>query len=91
MANDRTIGWGIFIGSILGIIIYGLLMYYFPGPVLEVTAFVAIAVILAILAWIGWTMASTPPPEPITAIPESSPSPAPKSQDKGQAEAPKPS
>ena len=90
MANDRTVGWGIFIGSIAGIVVYGLLMYYFPGPVLEVTAFVAIAVILAILAWIGWTMASTPPPEPITAIPESPPSPAPKPQDKGQAEAPKP-
>jgi hypothetical protein len=31
-------------------------------------------VLLGILAWIGWTMATTPPPEPIT---DTTPPPAP--------------
>ena len=71
MANDRVIGGGIFGGSIVGIIVYGLLVFYWPTIVLQLTALIAVAAILCILAWIGYTMATTPPPEPITAeIPE---------------------
>jgi len=70
MANDRAIGSAILLGSVLGIIVYGLLLYYWPTVVLQITAFVAVAVILAILGWIGYTMATTPPPEPITEVPE---------------------
>jgi len=73
MANDRAIGSAILVGSVLGIIVYGLLLYYWPLVVLEITAFVALAVILAILGWIGYTMATTPPPEPITDVPEATP------------------
>jgi len=46
--------------------VYGFLLYLRPLLVLEVTAFLAVVVLLGILAWIGWTMATTPPPEPIT-------------------------
>ena len=70
MANDRAVGGAILVGSVLGIIIYGLLLYYWPLLVLEITAFVAVAVILAILGWIGYTMATTPPPEPISDVPD---------------------
>jgi predicted DNA-binding transcriptional regulator len=70
MANDRAVGSVILVGSVLGIIVYGLLLYYWPLLVLEITGFVAVAVILAILGWIGYTMATTPPPEPITEAPE---------------------
>ncbi len=70
MANDRAVGGGIFAGSVLGIIIYAGLLYYSPLFILEITAFVAVALLLGILAWIGYTMATTPPPEPITDIPE---------------------
>jgi predicted DNA-binding transcriptional regulator len=73
MANDRAIGAAIFGGSIVGIIVYGLLIYFFAIIVLEITAFVAVLVLLAILAWIGYTMATTPPPHPITDIPEMAP------------------
>jgi predicted DNA-binding transcriptional regulator len=73
MANDRAIGGAIFGGSVLGIIVYGLLIFYWPLFVLEITAFLAVLVLLAILAWIGYTMATTPPPEPITDIPEMTP------------------
>ena len=56
----------------MGIIVYGLLLFYWPLVILEITAFVALAVILAILGWIGYTMATTPPPEPITDVPDTS-------------------
>ena len=74
MANDRAIGGTILIASILGIIIYGALLY-FPWSwewTLRITAFLAVLLLLGILAWIGYTMATTPPPEPITDIPEMS-------------------
>ncbi len=73
MANDRAIGGLIFGGSIIGIIVYGLLLYYWGPLVVEITAFVAVLVLLAILAWIGYTMATTPPPEPIADIPQMAP------------------
>jgi predicted DNA-binding transcriptional regulator len=73
MANDRAIGGAILGGSIIGIIVYGLLIFYWPLVVLEITAFLAVLILLAILAWIGYTMATTPPPEPITDIPEMAP------------------
>jgi len=63
----------ILIGSIIGIVAYGWLLYAFPTIVLQVTAFIAVGGILGILAWIGWTMATTPPPAPIEAeIPSAS-------------------
>ncbi len=69
MANDRTVGMAIFIGSIVGIIVYAALLVYAWADTIRVTAFIAVALLLAILAWIGYTMATTPPPEPITEIP----------------------
>ena len=70
MANDRAIGGAILGGSVVGVIVYGLLVYYWPLLVLQITAFVAVFILLGILGWIGYTMATTPPPEPITDIPE---------------------
>jgi len=66
MANDRALGGAILAGSVVGIIVYGVLLYFWPLTVLEITAFIAVVVLLGILAWIGWTMATTPPPEPIS-------------------------
>ena len=68
MANDRALGGAIFGGSIIGIIIYAVLLYWWPLIILQITAFLAVVVLLGILAWIGWTMATTPPPEPITDV-----------------------
>jgi predicted DNA-binding transcriptional regulator len=75
MANDRAVGGAILAGSLAGIVIYGVLLYYWESLVLALTAFVAVALLLGILAWIGYTMATTPPPEPITDIPEVSTEP----------------
>jgi predicted DNA-binding transcriptional regulator len=77
LANDRAIGGTILIVSILGIVVYGALLYLPWAWVwtLRITAFLAVALLLGILAWIGYTMATTPPPEPITDIPEMSSEP----------------
>ena len=65
MANDRALGGAILLGSIIGIVVYGVLLYMFATIILEITAFLAVVVLLGILGWIGWTMATTPPPEPM--------------------------
>ncbi len=65
MANDRALGGIILLGSILGIVVYGVLLYFWATLILEITAFLGVVVLLGILGWIGWTMATTPPPEPM--------------------------
>ncbi|MBI3840818.1 MAG: transcriptional regulator [Thaumarchaeota archaeon] len=70
MANDRAIGMAIFGGSILGIVIYALLLWFAWEETLKVTAFIGVALLLGILGWIGYTMATTPAPEPMAEIPE---------------------
>jgi len=80
--RDQALGALMLVGSVLGIILYGWLVYSFPIIVLQVTAFVAAVGVLGILAWIGWTMATTPPLEPIEpelavpAIEEETPKPS---------------
>ena len=66
-SKDQTIGAVILIVCVLGIIIYGWLVFLTEWSllVLQLTGFVAIFAILGIGAWIGWTMATTPPPKPI--------------------------
>jgi predicted DNA-binding transcriptional regulator len=68
VSKDQTLGAVILVLSLAGIILYGALIWYFPTIVLEITAFLAVAGVLAILAWIGYTLATTPPPQPIEEI-----------------------
>jgi len=65
--KDQAMGAVIFVASLLGIIVYGWLLFFslWTMMVLKITFFIAVAAILAILCWIGWTMATTPPPKPI--------------------------
>jgi len=66
MARDKLIGTALVIGAIVGVIVYGLLVFYIAQLiVLEITAFVGVFAILAILGWIGYVMATTPPPIPL--------------------------
>ncbi|MCD6563969.1 MAG: transcriptional regulator [Thermoproteales archaeon] len=72
MSKDQLVGGLLAIGSVLGILIYGYLLF-FGGSwlsmfVLKLTGFVAVAGVLGILAWIGYTLATTPPPKPIEEI-----------------------
>ena len=64
MNKDQAIGAVILVGSVVGVALYAWLLYAFAMVVLQITAFIAVAAVLVILAWIGWTMATTPPPAP---------------------------
>lgn len=81
MDKDQGIGLVILLGSILGIIVYGVLLFFFPAATLALTAFVGVAAIFLVLAWIGYTMASTPPPAPIETSEPTTPSEADNSGD----------
>lgn len=58
-------GAGILAASVVGVAVYAVLLYSYALVVLQITAFVAVAGVLVVMAWIGWTMATTPPPAPI--------------------------
>ena len=64
--NDKTTGWIILIGSLLGIVIYFYLLFLSPWCwlTIQVSAILAVGGVLLIIAWIGYTLASTPPPMP---------------------------
>ncbi|MEM0318065.1 MAG: hypothetical protein QXO97_08770 [Candidatus Nezhaarchaeales archaeon] len=69
MTRDQMIGAALMMGSITGIVVYGLLLISpYSLLVLQLTAFIAVAGVLGILAWIGYTLATTPPPKPIEEI-----------------------
>ena len=69
MNRDQAIGAALMVASIAGIAVYGwLLVSPWSYLILQLTAFVAVAGVLGILAWIGYTLATTPPPKPIEEI-----------------------
>ncbi|MBA7602119.1 hypothetical protein ES703_09205 [subsurface metagenome] len=67
MSSDRTLGGAILVGSIAGIAIYFWLLFMSPWAFLtiQVSAFAAVGMVLLIIAWIGYTLATTPPPMPL--------------------------
>ena len=70
MSRDQVIGALILAASVIGIIIYGWILFFTEWTILllQLTGFAAVAAILGILAWIGYTLATTPPPKPIEEI-----------------------
>ena len=70
MSRDQVIGALILAASVIGIIIYGWILFFteWSLPLLRITGFVAVVAVLGILAWIGYTLATTPPPKPIEEI-----------------------
>jgi predicted DNA-binding transcriptional regulator len=74
MNKDQAIGAVLLVAGIIGIVIYAWLLIAYAIVVLQVTAFIAVAAVLVILAWIGWTMATTPPPAPLEPEPQTAPS-----------------
>jgi len=70
MNKDQALGIGLLIASVVAIVIYGWLVFFteYAMLVLQITGFVAVAGVFGILAWIGYTLATTPPPKPIEEI-----------------------
>ena len=75
VSKDQAIGWIILIVCVIIMVGYPIALYVWPGLQSEI-AFLLVAIpvtlgiilIFAIGAWIGWTMATTPPPKPIEEI-----------------------
>ncbi|MEM1507717.1 MAG: transcriptional regulator [Candidatus Bathyarchaeia archaeon] len=67
MSKDQMIGLVLLVAGVFGIFLYGWLVFLtqWSMVVLQLTGFVAITAILAIVSWIGYTMATTPPLKPI--------------------------
>ena len=70
MNRDQVIGALILVASVIGIIVYGWILFFTEWTILllQITGFVAVAAVLGILAWIGYTLAATPPPKPIEEV-----------------------
>jgi cytoskeletal protein RodZ len=76
VSKDQAIGGVIFIICVIVGILYTVGLFLFGGPsgwgvafwLVAVPVFLAFIAVMVIGAWIGWTMATTPPPKPIEEI-----------------------
>jgi predicted DNA-binding transcriptional regulator len=70
VGRDQAVGVLLCLGSVLGILVYGWLVFASEWTMLmlQLTGFIAVGAVLGILAWIGYTLATTPPPKPIEDI-----------------------
>lgn len=91
MSKDQLLGLLLLVAGVFGIIIYGWLVFasQWSYLVLQLTGFIAVALILAIVSWIGYTMATTPPPKPIEEIAPELESSVGKSEKKAEEQADK--
>jgi len=78
VSKDQAIGGIIFVVCVVIGILYTVGLFFWPVAnyfgsnvplwLLAIPVFLAFIAIMAIGAWIGWTMATTPPPKPIEEI-----------------------
>ncbi|MEM4717333.1 MAG: transcriptional regulator [Desulfurococcaceae archaeon] len=70
MSRDQLIGWLMVTGAIIVILVYTWLMFFTNHWELltRLTLVIAIIGVFGIIAWIGYTLATTPPPKPIEEI-----------------------
>jgi len=70
MSRDQLVGAILLVASIAVILAYAWLIFLTPWSqlVMQITLFLAVAGVFGILAWIGYTLATTPPPKPIEEI-----------------------
>jgi len=70
MSRDRVVGLVLLVVSVVVIVAYAYVMFetHYAFLLLQLTGVVAIAVVFGILAWVGYALATTPPPKPIEEI-----------------------
>ena len=70
MGKDQVIGIILLIVSAIVIVVYGWLAFFteYWQFILQLTGFILVAGVFGILGWIGYTLATTPPPKPIEEI-----------------------
>ena len=70
--DDRVVGAGMMAAGIAAILVY-VWALFFAGPLgwqiaISVLALIAVGAVCGIIIWIGYTLATTPPPKPIEEI-----------------------
>ncbi len=73
MGKDQTIGWSLLAVSVIMIVVYSWLLWFPPSEaialfLLKLTGWVAVLAVFGVLGWIGYTLATTPPPKPVEEI-----------------------
>jgi predicted DNA-binding transcriptional regulator len=70
MSRDQVIGVLLIVLAVAVIVAYGWIVFFTEWSLLllQITGFIAVLGIFGILAWIGYTLATTPPPKPIEEI-----------------------
>ncbi len=68
MVSDRALGAALLAGGAIAIIIY-VWALFFAGPfawwiAISVVALIAVAAVCVIIAWVGYTLLTTPAPSP---------------------------
>jgi len=57
----QLIGAAVFVMALEGIIAYGIMVYYYPIPVLQLSVFIMVSIMLGLAAWIGYSMMTGKP------------------------------
>ncbi len=75
MSKDKIVGIALMVIGIAVIAFYAVALFApqliaknIDWLLVKVTVFIAVAGVMGILAWIGYTLATTPPPKPIEEI-----------------------
>jgi predicted DNA-binding transcriptional regulator len=70
MSRDQVIGILLMLVAIIVIIAYAWILFFTEWTLLliQITLMIAVIAVLGIIAWIGYTLATTPPPKPIEEI-----------------------
>ncbi len=70
MSRDKVVGVGLLVVSVVIILAYIYLVFFTPYKilVLQITDALAVILVFGILAWVGYALATTPPPKPIEEI-----------------------
>jgi len=70
VSKDRAVGGGLVAGAaiVFGIILY--LLFFSPWSLitLKILVMIGVGIVAGLVGWIGYTLATTPPPKPIEEI-----------------------
>lgn len=70
MSRDQVVGVLLMFIAIIVIILYAWILFFTEWALLliQISLMIAVIALLGIIAWIGYTLATTPPPKPIEEI-----------------------
>ncbi len=77
------------VGAIGVLALYSYGLFAFTILILEITAFIAVAIVLGLVGWIGYSIATTSPPPPPEPEPSTGASAGGQSEDVNPSETPK--